>query len=426
MFRVNGNSYSTSDFIPFLSGRTKVQLSRQVISCIKSNRKCLEESLANGDTIYGVNTGFGALSQVKISENDQKLLQLNLVRSHSAGTGTPFSPEVVRLTMVLKLLDISFGYSGVRLEVAKQLMDFLNHDILPVVPSKGSVGASGDLAQLSHIALALIGEGDVQFEGRVCPSIKAIKKAGLTPLTLHTKEGLTLVNGTQVSTALGVAASCSLNNLLKTADVVGALSVEASLASRKVFRPAIHRLKKHPGQILVSRNIWNLLAKSEIVASHRECGQVQDPYSLRCIPHVHGSSREVISPMIKIIENEINTRRKDSSLITEENFEIFKQKNSYLLKGIYVDQLKIWAGLFPKEQIFTLSTKNLNSEPITALESVFQYLNLPDYKIKNIQRQKQKKYVPMNSQTRKILIEFFKPHNERLFKFIGKKFDWDE
>ena len=138
-------------------------------------------------------------------------------------------------------------------------------------------------------------------------------------------------------------------------------------------------------------------------------------------------SSESNSPSFEtFIENEINTRRKDSSLITEENFEIFNQKNSYLLKGIYVDQLKIWAGLFPKEQIFTLSTENLNSEPITALESVFQYLNLPDYKIKNIQRQKQKKYTPMNSQTRKILIEFFKPHNERLFKFIGKKFDWDE
>ena len=137
-------------------------------------------------------------------------------------------------------------------------------------------------------------------------------------------------------------------------------------------------------------------------------------------------SSESNSPSFEtFIENEINTRRKDSSLITEENFEIFNQKNSYLLKGIYVDQLKIWAGLFPKEQIFTLSTENLNSEPITALESVFQYLNLPDYKIKNIQRQKQKKYVPMNSQTRKILIEFFKPHNERLFKFIGKKFEWD-
>ena len=137
-------------------------------------------------------------------------------------------------------------------------------------------------------------------------------------------------------------------------------------------------------------------------------------------------SSESNSPSFEtFIENEINTRRKDSSLITEENFEIFNQKNSYLLKGIYVDQLKIWAGLFPKEQIFTLSTENLNSEPITALESVFQYLNLPDYKIKNIQRQKQKKYVPMNSQTRKILIEFFKPHNERLFKFIGKKFDWN-
>ena len=138
-------------------------------------------------------------------------------------------------------------------------------------------------------------------------------------------------------------------------------------------------------------------------------------------------SSESNSPSFEtFIENEINTRRKDSSLITEENFEIFNQKNSYLLKGIYVDQLKIWAGLFPKEQIFTLSTENLNSEPITTLESVFQYLNLPDYKIKNIQRQKQKKYVPMNSQTRKILIEFFKPHNERLFKFIGKKIDWYE
>ena len=137
-------------------------------------------------------------------------------------------------------------------------------------------------------------------------------------------------------------------------------------------------------------------------------------------------SSESNSPSFEtFIENEINTRRKDSSLITEENFEIFNQKNSYLLKGIYVDQLKIWAGLFPKEQIFTLSTENLNSEPITALESVFQYLNLPDYKIKNIQRQKQKKYAPMKPQTRKSLIEFFKPHNERLFKFIGKKFEWN-
>ena len=139
------------------------------------------------------------------------------------------------------------------------------------------------------------------------------------------------------------------------------------------------------------------------------------------------SSRESNPPSFEtVIENEINLQREYPRLITEGNFEVFNQKNSYLLKGVYVDQLKIWAGLFPKEQIFTLSTENLNSDPTAALESVFQYLNLPDYKIKNIQRQKQKKYVPMNSQTRKILVEFFKPHNERLFKFIGKKFDWDE
>ena len=307
MFRVNGKSYSIPDFVPFLFGRTKIQLSRHVISNIKTNRKCLEESLAKGHTIYGVNTGFGALSQVEISDDDQKLLQLNLVRSHAAGTGTPFPSEVVRLTLVLKLLNISFGYSGVRWEVAEQLMDFLNNDILPIVPSKGSVGASGDLAPLSHIALALIGEGNVQYEGRILSSIEAMKKSGLTPLTLQTKEGLTLVNGTQVSTALGVSASCRLSNLLKTADIIGALSVEASLASRNMFRPAIHRLKKHPGQQLVSRNVWNLLKKSEIVASHQECGLVQDPYSFRCIPHIHGAIRDVISAMNKIIENEINS-----------------------------------------------------------------------------------------------------------------------
>ncbi len=307
MFRIDGTLKTIFDFTQFLKGPTKVQVSREVISRIKMNRECLEDILSNSDTVYGVNTGFGALSQVKISTDDQEKLQLNLVRSHAAGTGDPFPPEVVRLTLVLKLLDICLGHSGVRWKVAQQLRDFLYYDILPLIPSKGSVGASGDLAPLAHLALALIGEEDVLYEGRIVKSKSAMKAAGINPLKLHTKEGLTLVNGTQVSTALGVLASCRLFNLLKAADIIGALSVEASLASRKVFRPAIHRLKKHPGQLTVARNVWNLLANSEIVASHRECEHVQDPYSFRCIPHIHGASRDMITAMAGIIENEINS-----------------------------------------------------------------------------------------------------------------------
>lgn len=317
MFNINAKPRSITDFTPFLKGPVKVQVSREVMSRIKANRKSLEDILSQGDTVYGVNTGFGALSQVKISPGELQQLQMNLVRSHAAGTGKPFPLEIVRLILVLKLMDVCFGYSGVRWALARQLRDFLNHEILPLIPSQGSVGASGDLAPLAHLALALIGEGKVFYEGQVISSKLAMKKSGLVPLELQAKEGLTLVNGTQISTALGVLASSLLINLLKTADIVGALAVEASLASRNVFHSAIHRLKKHPGQHQVARNIWRLLAGSQIVASHRNCEQVQDPYSFRCIPHVHGASRDVIAAMVKIIEQEINSVSDNPLVFTE-------------------------------------------------------------------------------------------------------------
>ena len=257
--------------------------------------------------MYGVNTGFGKLSDIPIKLEDQQQLQLNLVRSHAAGVGSPFDTGITRLAMVLKIMTIAKGYSGVRLDVADQLLFFLNHDILPLMPKQGSVGASGDLAPLAHMALALIGEGEVHFLDRIMPAMVALKEAGRPPLELHAKEGLSLVNGTQVSTAIGLKAVIEASRIVKSADIAGALSVEASLSSKHVFAVKIHRLKKHTGQITSAQNIVNLLKGSEIVQSHADCGVIQDPYSFRCIPHIHGASRELFNAVVDIIENEANS-----------------------------------------------------------------------------------------------------------------------
>ena len=297
----------TEDLQSYLVAPGKVRLTPDARQAIKKSHQNLKVLLANGVNIYGVNTGFGKLSKVSIPESDQKQLQLNLVRSHSAGVGKPFDSGITRLIMILKLMTFAQGYSGVRPAVAKQLIEFINHDILPVIPRQGSVGASGDLAPLAHLALGLIGEGNVHFQDRIMPALVAIKEAGLTPIVLEAKEGLSIINGTQVSTALGIRALFTGDNLLKTADIAGALSVEASLASRNIFESKIHKLKKHKGQLQSAGNVWRILDKSGIVDSHADCDRIQDPYSFRCIPHVHGASRELFRSAKTIIENEANS-----------------------------------------------------------------------------------------------------------------------
>jgi len=299
--------YKVEDFSKLLQDRVLVKLSQDVIKSINSSNKIFNDLLNKNVKIYGVNTGFGKLSQISIDPDDQKQLQLNLIRSHAAGIGKPIDFGLVRVVMVLKLLTYAKGVSGIRREVADKIVQFLNHDIIPVIPRKGSVGASGDLAPMAHMALALVGEGEVHFQDRIMPSMLALKEVGIDPLKLHPKEGLSLINGTQVSTAFAIKALDIANNLLKTADIIGALSVEASLSSRTVFKKAIHQLKAHPGQHSTAQNIWNLLNKSEIVASHNNCDRVQDPYSMRCIPHLHGSSRDMMLNSLSIVENEINS-----------------------------------------------------------------------------------------------------------------------
>ncbi len=297
----------TADFQSFLETSGKVRLTPDARQAIKKSHQNLKTLLSSGVNIYGVNTGFGKLSNVFIPEADQKQLQLNMVRSHSAGVGKPFDSGITRLIMILKLMTFTQGYSGVRPALAKQLVDFINHDILPVIPRQGSVGASGDLAPLSHLAMGLIGEGNVHFQDRIMPALMAIKEAGLDPIVLEAKEGISMINGTQVSSALGIKALLAVENLLKTADISGAMSVEASLSSRNVFEAKIHKLKKHRGQVQSAGNVWRLLENSAIVDEHADCDRVQDPYSFRCIPHVHGSSRELYRTAKEIVENEANS-----------------------------------------------------------------------------------------------------------------------
>ena len=323
---LSDRTFTLRDFIPFLEGPQPVHLTPGAKRLVNTSHELLSRALNDGVRIYGVTTGFGDLSQVDISAEDQRQLQLNLVRSHAAGVGEPLEGGLTRLVMVLKTITLLRGYSGVRLAVLEQLVDFLNQDLLPVIPSQGSVGASGDLTPLAHLALALVGEGKVSLQGRILPSLVALKEVGLTPLTLEPKEGLSLINGTQVSTALAVKALIIAHRLLQTADAIGALSVEGSLCTAAVFNPRIHTLKKHPGQQLVAKNLWELLEESEIVRSHQECDRVQDPYSFRCLPHIHGTARDVFTAVETMIVREINSVSdnplilKDGQVVTSGHF----------------------------------------------------------------------------------------------------------
>ena len=303
----SNKSVSWDDLSHLVISPGRLKISSQTKKLIKISNDALKDILKKGQLIYGVNTGFGKLSSVSIDQSDIKQLQLNLVRSHAAGIGKPFNIGIVRVAMALKILTWSKGYSGVRPKLVNQLIAMLNKDIIPLIPSLGSVGASGDLAPLSHLACAMIGEGDVIYKGKTLSSKKALHSERLKPVELNAKEGLSLINGTQVSTALGVKALFEARNLLYSADIISALTVESSLTTRQVFNSSIHKLKKHRGQNISAKNIYNLLNGSEIVSSHKDCDKVQDPYCMRCIPHIHGTSWEVFSNTEKTINNEINS-----------------------------------------------------------------------------------------------------------------------
>ncbi len=254
--------------------------------------------------VYGVNTGFGALAERRISPEQIAELQKNLVRSHAAGVGPLLPTDVVRALMLLRAQVLASGHSGARPACCELLVAMLNRRVHPAIPAQGSVGASGDLAPLAHLALAMIGEGRAEHDGKLLPGADALGRAGLQPLSLEAKEGLTLVNGTQLITAIGGLAVVDAERLARTADLVGALTLEALRGTPQPFQARIHAVRRHPGQIASARNLWALLAGSPNVAAHRDCGKVQDPYSLRCMPQVHGATRDALAYTRAALERE--------------------------------------------------------------------------------------------------------------------------
>jgi histidine ammonia-lyase len=258
--------------------------------------------------VYGVNTGFGALSETRIAASDVRELQRNLVRSHCTGVGPDLGIAEVRGMMLLRAQVLALGASGVRPAVVDTLVAMLNARVHPRIPAQGSVGASGDLAPLAHLALALIGEGEVLGDGEPpIDSRQALTRAGIQPIELEVKEGLALVNGTQLMASLGVLALLDAERLCQVADVAGAMSLEALKGSSRPFDERLQAARPHPGQAIVARNLRALLADSQIMESHKDCGRVQDAYSLRCMPQVHGATRDALSWTRSVLEREVNS-----------------------------------------------------------------------------------------------------------------------
>ena len=297
----------TLEAIEAVADGAPVDVSPQARDRVSKARAFVEERFADGHAIYGVTTGFGRLANVQIDPKDAAQLQLNLVRSHASGTGAPLAERFVRAAGVLRVNSLAAGHSGVKLETLELLAELLNRRVSPVVPCQGSVGASGDLAPLAHMSLALIGEGDALFQGERMPSARALERAGLKPVTLGPKEGLALINGTQVMTGIGALGILRAERLAAAADIIAAMSLEAFLGTDRVFDRRINALRPHAGQARVADNLRALLDGSEIMLSHRECGRVQDPYSYRCIPVVHGAVRDSIAHARKVTEIEANS-----------------------------------------------------------------------------------------------------------------------
>ncbi len=300
----------------------KVELAASAKAQMQKSRDYIDGRIASGEVMYGVNTGFGAFSSVRISDSEIEQLQRNLIRSHSMGIGAPFTKTETRAMMMLRANALAKGHSGIRPLVVEKILEFLNNDIIPVVPSQGSVGASGDLAPLSHLALTIIGEGDAWGEnGKIVPVQELLKKKNITALELKAKEGLSMINGCQVMTSIGLLSLWEARRLLWMADLAGAMSLEGLRGSRKAFDPLISASRPHPGEAKTARNLMKLMGEmSEIGQSHlNNDSRVQDAYSLRCMPAVHGAAKDALRYIVKVLETEANSSTDNPLVFADDN-----------------------------------------------------------------------------------------------------------
>ncbi len=286
---------------------SRIALSKPARTRVQKSRVVVDKAVAGGATMYGINTGFGKLAGVRIPDEQLAQLQKNLLLSHATGVGDPLRQAQSRLAFALRIHNLALGFSGVRLALLEQAMALFNADLVPVIPSQGSVGASGDLAPLSHMALPLIGYGEVHDGDRIITGAAALQKVGRTPLELREKEGLALINGTQIMTAIGCLVLHEAVLLAKSADIACAMTVEALRGSEKPFQARIHAIRPQPGQQATAANLRMLLAGSKIMPSHSKCAKVQDAYSLRCAPQVHGAAKDGIRYALAVLTTEANS-----------------------------------------------------------------------------------------------------------------------
>ncbi len=299
-----------------ISQNKKIALSDEAKVAIEKCRTYLDTKMASNDEpIYGINTGFGSLCNVKISSENLSQLQENLVKSHACGTGEAVPHEIVKIMLLLKIQSLSYGHSGVQLQTVDRLIDFYNNDILPIIYTQGSLGASGDLAPLAHLSLPLLGEGEVYYDGFRQPASKVLEKMNWKPIILQSKEGLALLNGTQFMSAYGSYILLKAMKFSYFADVIGAISLEAFDGRKEPFNPLIHYIRPHKGQIVTAERILEFLEGSQIIQQPKQ--HVQDPYSFRCMPQVHGASKDTIDYVKKVFKTEINSVTDNPNIFIE-------------------------------------------------------------------------------------------------------------
>jgi histidine ammonia-lyase len=324
---VNGRDATVDSIWKIAYGEVRAELAPDAKEKMLASRSYIEKRMGSGEAIYGVNTGFGAFSSVRISDSEIDQLQRNLIRSHSCGVGTPFTLEETRAIMFLRANCLANGHSGIRPLVVEKILEFLNAGVIPVIPGQGSVGASGDLAPLSHLALAIIGEGQAWKDGKAVPVAQLLKEKSIEPLDLKAKEGLSMINGCQVMTAVGLLNAYEARRLAWITDLAGAMTLEAMQGTRTAFDPLIAAVRPHHGEAETARNLMRLLGvSSPISENHRDCNRVQDAYSLRCMPAVHGAAKNTIRRGIETLQIEANSAT-DNPLVFSEQGKILSCGN---------------------------------------------------------------------------------------------------
>ena len=317
MVKIDGNSLTIDEVVRVSRNFEDVELRKEAFPAIERSRKYVEKVLAEKRVVYGITTGVGELANTWISTEDAEKMQENLIRSHATSVGEPFSEDIVRGVILLRANALAKGFSGIRVSIIELLLRLLGKRIYPYIPRQGSVGASGDLSPLAHLALVLMGEGECIVDGARSPSIHALHAAGLEPVTLQPKEGLALINGTQIMSSLGCLAVDDAEKLLKHAQIAGAMSLEALKGTSKAYDPRIHAVRPHPGQVRCAANMRRLIEGSGIIASHADCEKVQDAYTLRCIPQVYGAVMDTIEYVKNVFSVEINSATDNPLIFTD-------------------------------------------------------------------------------------------------------------